>query len=187
MHVAHALALRRLAVAAAALAASLVAHVAATGELHLTPAAPVLWATLLLTAVMCGRRRRFLPRSIGRTALVLALMQAGVHIVMTDAPWALGLAAHDAGAPILDVRSLAVHAAAAVVLVVLLGGLDRCLAAAVAVVRLLIGDPPPARAFGGAGERVVQLVRAPRPRIGAGAMPARGPPGVRPPAAVSIG
>ena len=52
-----ALALRRLAVAAGALAASLLAHRAALGDVAITPSAPVVWTGLLAGVTLVGRRR----------------------------------------------------------------------------------------------------------------------------------
>ncbi len=184
MHVGHALALRRVAVGASALAATLGAHVAATGELHLTRAAPVMWGVLLIAAAMCGARRRFLLRSLGATTLLLVVAQAALHVVMTGAPWAVGMTAH-VGTPLVDARSLVVHAAAALVLTLMLRGLDRMLAAALAVVRLLTADPRPRRTRAGAPERVVAVVRGPHARPLPGPLPARGPPAGLAPAALT--
>ena len=61
LSVTHALALRRLAVAGGALAASLIAHCAAAGDLALTATAPVAWAGLLAVVTLVGARRRLPP------------------------------------------------------------------------------------------------------------------------------
>ena len=52
-----ALALRRLVVAGGALAASLLAHCAALGDVAVTPSAPVVWIGLLAGVTLVGRRR----------------------------------------------------------------------------------------------------------------------------------
>ncbi|MGD9573077.1 MAG: hypothetical protein AB7V62_14425 [Thermoleophilia bacterium] len=183
MHPAHALAVRRVALAAAALGSTLGAHAAAVGGLHLTAAAPVLCGTGLLAAAICGGRRRFLPRGLLHTGALLVGLQAALHIVMTAAPWVFGMAPHGAGVPLADARAMAFHGLAAVVLALLLRGLDLVLAAALAVVRLLGGLPRPGRAPAGP-RRVVAVVRRPHGRPALGPLPARGPPAVTLPAAL---
>ncbi len=175
MQPAHALAVRRVALAAAALGSTLGAHAAAVGGLHLTAAAPVLCGTGLLAAAICGGRRRFLPRGLLHTGALLVGLQTLLHLVMTAAPWAFGMAPHGGGVPLVDARAMAFHALAAVVLALLLRGLDLLLAAALAVVRLLGGLARPGRAPSGA-RRVVAVVRGPHGRPVLGPLPARGPP-----------
>lgn len=86
LSVTRALALRRLVVTGGALAASLVAHCAAAGDLALTATAPVAWAGLLAVATVVGARRSFRPRGLAGSLLAMAGAQAAVHASMTWAP-----------------------------------------------------------------------------------------------------
>ncbi len=134
---AQALAARRAALAASALGATLGAHAAATGGLHLTRAAPFAWGWIILAATICGSRgARFAPRSPLVTLLMLAGLQAGLHLTMTAAPWAFGIAGHH-HAPPAGPTAIAAHAAAAVLLAWLLLRGERLLDAAVRMVRAI--------------------------------------------------
>lgn len=132
----HALALRRAALVGAGFGLTVAAHAAAVDGLRMTPYAPVAWLTLMLGALMCGGRRRFVPRSFGRTFTVLAVVQLVAHLLLMWAPWVVGLVAHHEGA-LVEPRALLVHALGALLLALVLHGADRLLAAAVAVARLL--------------------------------------------------
>ncbi len=176
LSVTHALALRRLTVACGALAASLVAHCAAAGDLALTRTAPVAWAGLLAMVTLVGARRSFRPRGLAGSLLAMASAQAVVHTSMTWAPWAFGLAPHHHDAALITAPALAAHAAAALVLALLAVRLEAWLARAVAAVaavrRWLAPRPAPRRA----GTRPAgRPALAPRPAV-RGAVPCRGPP-----------
>jgi hypothetical protein len=129
MHVVHALAVRRVALTASGLAATLGAHALTAGDLRVSTTAPVLWATLLLAAAMCGGRRALRPRSYPALAVMLAGLQTMLHLVLVTAPWSLGLGPHHHALPPIDARSAALHVAAALVLAVLLRRADLVLAA----------------------------------------------------------
>jgi hypothetical protein len=133
--VTNALALRRLVVAAGALGASVVAHCAAAGDLALTPRAPVAWAGLLAVVTLVGPRRRFRPRGFAGSLAAMAVAQAAVHVAMTWAPWAFGLAPHHHDAALIGPRALVAHALAALALAALAAWLEGWLARAVAVLR----------------------------------------------------
>ena len=75
--VAQAHACRRALLATAALGATLAAHVAGSGGLHLTWSAPVLWAWVIGTAALLGTRTRpWASRSLPRTLGLLLGLQA---------------------------------------------------------------------------------------------------------------
>jgi hypothetical protein len=122
----------------AGLAATLVAHAVAVGDIAVATYAPVTWAMLLLGAALCGSRRTFVSRGFAHTAILLTVVQISLHASSSRGPWAFGLVTHHE-MPLVDLRSLTVHAAAALMLAVLLRGIDRILATAVAFVRLLRG------------------------------------------------
>jgi hypothetical protein len=186
VNVVHALALRRVLLASSAVSATVAAHHASAGGLHLTPAAPVAWGLLITLVVLCGARRRFVPRGVALTALALAVSQACAHAVLTAAPWALGLSAHAGGTPLVDARSFTVHAVAAVFLTLLLAGADRIIAAAAAAARLLAGHLRRRPPRGGPGGRFVLPHRAPRSRRVPGPRSARAPPAASSPVLLGI-
>jgi hypothetical protein len=171
-----ALAVRRGAIAASALAATLTAHAAGTGGLHFVLAAPLWWASLVGLAVLLGRRAGgFRPRRPVATLGLLLLAQAALHLGVSTAPWAFGLEVHHA-TPLLTPAAVAAHVVAALALGALLARLDAILAGLSRAVRVLArllrrsapGRPPRVAAPLGA------LVTA-----GAGVPatpPARGPP-----------
>ncbi|MFN8124017.1 MAG: hypothetical protein U0237_16525 [Thermoleophilia bacterium] len=169
-------AIRRAATFAAALVATLVAHLAA-GGVELMAVAPVVWAgmTGLCTFAAAVRRpARFRARGPAQTCACLVAAQVALHVLMSWAPWAFGLTAHHHGA-MLTAGALVAHGAAAVVLTVLLCAGERLLAAAVAVARILA---PVARRRGhGRPGRVLALVSRIAPSRGvAGSWSSRGPP-----------
>jgi hypothetical protein len=173
-----ALALRRMLVAAAALAATLLAHALVTGGLHVVSGAPALWGCMVLVAGVAGPRRRpWRERGVAGGLLILLPAQILIHLAMGAAPWMFGLYVH--GSPALVTpAAAAAHAGLAVVLAVLLARAERLLSAMQALgcaVRAAIvpqfGQPPrpaPARPRGARGPRQ----RFPR------AFGARGPPPV---------
>ncbi|MFN8122144.1 MAG: hypothetical protein U0237_06895 [Thermoleophilia bacterium] len=174
---AQALAVRRALVAAAALAATVAAHHAATGHTAVYAGTPALWLGIVAVAALVGpRARRFRPRGPAATTAALAAAQVAAHALLTQAPWALGLAGHP-GAPLVTPGALVAHAAAALVLAVLLTGTDAALAALCAAARRIAARlrgarpvPPPR------GDR---LTPAARPEAGRRALPvrsSRGPP-----------
>ena len=70
--VATALALRRQAVAAGAVGASVLAHCAPEHDLVLTGAAPVIWVGILAIVTPLGARHRWRPRGFGGSLAVMA-------------------------------------------------------------------------------------------------------------------
>jgi hypothetical protein len=180
LSVTHALALRRLTVAGGALAASLVAHCAAAGDLALTATAPVAWAGLLAVVTLVGGRRSFRPRGLAGSLVAMACAQAAVHTAMTWAPWAFGLAPHHHEAALITAPALLAHAVAALALALLAVRLEAWLAraiAAVAAVRRLLAPRPAPRPMGTA--LVAGTGLAPRPAA-RGRVPCRGPPPLLP-------
>jgi hypothetical protein len=173
--VTHALAARRLTLGAGALGASALAHRCAVGDMDATPATPVVWTGLLAMLTILGGRVRWRPRGVAATLAIQVAAQAGVHMAMTVAPWAFGLAPHHEPAPVVGPAVLAAHLAAAVVIAVLVARLervlDRALHAVRAVRRWLARRPRPIRPV----PVRVPSARAPRPR-GRVVHVARGPP-----------
>ncbi|WP_217923656.1 hypothetical protein [Miltoncostaea oceani] len=179
MHVVHALALRRVALTATGLAATLGAHALTAGDLRIAATAPVLWATLLLAAAMCGGRRALRPRSYAALAVMLAGAQTLMHLVLVVAPWSLGLAPHHHALPPVDARSAALHLVAALVLAVLLRRADLVLAAittAAAVVGRVLATPTADRPGRRPPERVAAWVAAHRGTTPRRPRTSRGPP-----------
>jgi hypothetical protein len=131
-----ALALRRAAMCAAALGASVGAH-AAAGDLVLTRAAPIAWLTIVGLALLVGpRRARFRARGPAALIALLVPLQALAHAAMSVAPWAFGLSPHHHGGPdpaLLGWGAVAAHLAAALALAALLSWGERLLALALAV------------------------------------------------------
>ncbi len=173
-------AIRRAATFAAALLATLVAHLA-VGGVELMSVAPVMWIGMTglctFAAAVRPRPERFRARGTARTCVCLVAAQAVLHMLMSWAPWAFGLAGHHHAA-LLTPGALVAHGAAAAVLAVLLCAGERLLAAAVAVVRILV---PPARRSRGHGRpgRVLPMVSRVAPSRGvAGSWSSRGPPRV---------
>jgi hypothetical protein len=176
----HALAVRRLAVALGALAASLGAHCGAAGDLAPTGMAPAVWIGFLSMVTLLGARRGWRPRGFAGSLALMLGAQAVLHAAMTAAPWAFGLAPHHAAGAALAPSVLAAHAGAAVVLAALIAWLEAGLGRAIAIVRRVrrwLAARPAAR--GG--------LRAPRPapartprRCEQGRLACRGPPVLRP-------
>ncbi|MGD9695109.1 MAG: hypothetical protein AB7V42_05555 [Thermoleophilia bacterium] len=186
MNSAVALSLRRVALLGTALAMTLAGHAIAEGGLMILPSAPILWAFLVLGAALCGGRGRFTARSLPVTATLLIVTQAALHMAMTAAPWAFGIAVHHEPAALLDLRSFALHACVALLLAVVLRSVDRALAAAVSLIRRFraIGRTAAAPA---ARRRVVAATAPPPGRERGGGRRTRGPPArVRPGRAIPL-
>jgi hypothetical protein len=145
----HALAARRVALGAGALGASALAHRCAVGDMDATRATPVVWLGLLAVLTLLGGRVRWRPRGFAETVAILGAAQAAVHVAMTVAPWAFGLAPHHEPALAVGPAALSAHLAAAVVIAVLVARLervlDRALHAVRAVRRWLTRRPRPPR------------------------------------------
>jgi hypothetical protein len=175
-----ALALRRLTVAGGALAASLLAHCAALGDVAITPSAPVVWIGLLSGVTLVGRRRGWRRRGFGPSLLWMASAQAAVHVAMSTAPWAFGLAPHHELGLGLGTAVVVAHATTALVLAALVTWLETGLERAMALVRRVrcwLADRPTAP--GGLGLAAL-IDRAPRSRP-PGQVACRGPPVLRSP------
>lgn len=131
-----ALALRRLLLCVAALAAALAAHAAGAGRLGLTPAAPLLWAAFAAATVPVGWRRAVAWRERGPAEVLarLAGLQAGLHLAMGAAPWAFGLQTHH-HAPLVTTGALVAHGVAALLLAAALVCAERLLSLAQGVAR----------------------------------------------------
>jgi hypothetical protein len=173
-----ALALRRLAVAAGALAASLLAHCAALGDMAITPSAPVVWVGLLAGVTLVGRRRSWRRRGLAPSLLWMGCAQAIVHVAMSGAPWAFGLAPHHEPGLGLGAGVLVAHAGAALLLAALVTWLETGLERAMALARRLrrwLLDRPLAPAASGLA---ASAHRAPRSRQSV-RIPCRGPPLLR--------
>lgn len=174
---AQALAVRRALLAAAALAATVAAHHAATGHTALYAATPALWLGLLAAATLVGRRARpFRPRGPVAAAATLAAAQLAAHVVLTQAPWALGLAGH-ADVPVFTPEAVVAHAAAALVLALVLAGADAALGILCGAVHRLTAALRGARR--GAARPAEPVPAAARGRVGRTALPvraSRGPP-----------
>jgi hypothetical protein len=176
MHPVRALALRRAAFAASGLLATLMAHAASDGDLHLLPIAPFAWLGMICVAALMMRpSATYAPRSAARTLALLVGVQCLMHLALVGAPWAFGLAGHTHG-PAVTSTAVLTHALAAVALCVLLLRADRLLDAAVAAARLLRRALTPRPAGSPSigpvlGERILSHARR-----AAGAPLARGPP-----------
>ncbi len=179
LHPAGALALRRSIIALVAVLVTMGAHLAGAGHglssVNLSVAA-VAVGTAGLTALLVGRRAgQFRPRGPAATLGTLVVVQAGAHLVMWAAPWVVGLEMHHDVSLVAPAMVLT-HAVATVVLVPLLVGMERVLAALVGVVRRLrrLFVRP---ACGAAWVRLspsARTRRAPAPRVWCA--PVRGPP-----------
>ncbi|MCC6832304.1 MAG: hypothetical protein IT200_13235 [Thermoleophilia bacterium] len=172
-----ALAVRRGLLAAAALTATVAAHHAATGHTGMYAGTPALWLGIVAVAMLAGSRAgRFRPRGPGTAAVTLAAAQLAAHAVLTQAPWALGLTGH-AHVPLVTPGALIAHAAAALLLAVLLTGTDTALAALCGAARRIAaamrGGRPGAPCPGGRAPAAAGL-RARRARVPVRAP--RGPP-----------
>lgn len=176
MHQVRALALRRAAFAASGLLATLTAHAASDGALHLLPIAPFAWLGLTSVAALAMRPGAvYAPRSAVRTMALLLTVQGVMHLALVGAPWAFGLAGHAHG-PAITGTAVLTHALAAVVLCILLRRADLLLGAAVAVARLLRRALAPRLSGPSSGGLLLGGRTPARTRRPARAHLARGPP-----------
>jgi hypothetical protein len=177
MSTTQALATRRAAFAATALAATVVVHAATAGALELLPIAPALWGVLVCAALLCGSRDgAFRLRGAPRTFALLLAGQAALHLVLVKAPWALGVRPHH-DVPLLTCPSLLGHLGVALVLAVALAKGERILVAltrAVAAIRRRLDGRRPRRPVPPA--RLEARVVAPLLPLHISGTPTRGPP-----------
>jgi hypothetical protein len=170
-----ALAMRRIALAGGALAATLAAHAWALGGLTLLPSAPFTWAGILSAAALTGPRRSWRPRGAVRTLGVLVVLQGAAHLAIGVVPWAAGVSGHAAhGAP--GPEQLVPHAIAALGIAVLIARMERWLSRAAAIARRL-------RRWFAAAPRAARATRPLEPgsrrpprRVGGSPRRSRGPP-----------
>ena len=83
---------------AGGLGATLASHAMASGPLEVLPVAPMLWITLVAVAALPGFASRaasaFTSWGTPRIVAVLAAAQIGFHLLLTAAPWTLGVTPH---------------------------------------------------------------------------------------------
>jgi hypothetical protein len=123
-------------VLAGATGSALVAHTVVSGGLLVTPTTPIWWGLLTFVAMLAGRRTGWAPRGFARTLLVLALVQAAVHVAMGAAPWLFGLGFHHESAAISPAMLLA-HVGALLFSAWLIASAERLIDRAMAVVDLV--------------------------------------------------
>lgn len=131
-----ALALRRLLLAASALTGTLVAHALCATGLTIAPAAPAIWGSIVCIAVLAGPRGGSRWRewsALGLLARLLAV-ELSLHLVLTVAPWALGVTPHHSS-PLVTPTIVMAHGAVALLLGLALTGAQGLLSAAQRVVR----------------------------------------------------
>jgi hypothetical protein len=175
---AQALALRRAAFAAAAIAATLAAHRAQDDAMVLSAGClPVLLSVVCIAVLTGPRHGTFSPRGPATTLVVLIVAQALLHLTMSAAPWVFGLTLHHTAA-LVGTRSLVAHLIAALVLTAVLHWWDRVLAGAVSATRVMRRLLRGCRRRGSApGVLRVRVVDRPALRtVFAPACPTRGPP-----------
>jgi hypothetical protein len=172
--------LRRAALWSAALAATLIGHVVATGGLRILPVAPALWIGAVAVTVPLGAvtpaRVTFRAWGPARVLVVLLAAQAALHLAMHHAPALFGLGAHAHG-PLASPAVLAVHAGLAVASTLLVCAGQRMLLRALAVVRALL-PPGPRRPLPRAPRLLIATVAAPRRAEARAPRTSRGPPAV---------
>lgn len=185
-------ALRRAALASAALTATLTAHALSTGGARVLPVAPMMWLSAVALAILPVAARREVTdfRAWSPVTLLGALLggQAALHLLLHAAPWTLGLAVDHAGhGPLLTPRAAITHIVLALVfLAALCAGQDllvRAVAIARAFVRAIRGPQRPRSLARPAGE-AVPGVPLPASQWRRGPRSSRGPP---PPAAPPAG
>ncbi|MGE0027288.1 MAG: hypothetical protein AB7O78_07330 [Thermoleophilia bacterium] len=133
---------RRGVVVAGGLGATLLSHAIASGPVEMLPVAPMLWVTLVALAVLPGFAARaasaFTAWGTPRIVAALAAAQIGFHLLLSAAPWALGVTPHHTLGADLDPRAVAVHLAAALVLTLVIRRGQRWVERAIAVVATLV-------------------------------------------------
>ncbi len=179
LHPAGALAVRRFVIAVIAVVITMGAHLAGAGHgvsaVNL-PVAGIAVGTVGLAALLVGRRSGpFRPRSPIATFAILAAVQAAAHLVMWATPWVVGLEVHHHGALVTPAMALT-HTAATLLLLPVVVGMERILAALVDAVRHLrrLFVRPACGVAWAQRLAVVVLRPAPAPRVWCA--PARGPP-----------
>ncbi|MFN8108571.1 MAG: hypothetical protein U0Y82_01790 [Thermoleophilia bacterium] len=137
MHNVQAHALRRVIVMAAALIATLGAHALTGCGLQLMRAAPFSWGAMLSLAALLGTRRgTFRARTPVGTLCLLVLLEAAMHVALTEAPWLFGIhAGHEVA--LASVTALIVHGAVAFILAPLVWFADQLLDAALGILQRL--------------------------------------------------
>jgi hypothetical protein len=145
-------ALRRAAIAGGALAASLLGHAVAVGGAEILPVAPLLWLGVLSLVILSGAARRsagtFQAWGPLRLLGVLLAGQAGLHLLLHAAPWALGLGVHHTGAALITTSAIVVHLLLSLILLAALCVGQTLLLRALAIARALFArrrPPAPAR------------------------------------------
>jgi hypothetical protein len=136
---------RRGAVATGALGITLGAHALSGTGARPATLAPLLWLAIVAVAVLPrpGSRRatRFAPWGLGRLATTLAVSQIAAHLVLVNAPWALGLVEAHHRCAALTPLALAVHVAGGLTLAVLLRHGEAWMLRALRRVAVLLGVP----------------------------------------------
>ncbi|MFN8121592.1 MAG: hypothetical protein U0237_04090 [Thermoleophilia bacterium] len=180
MHSDLAILTRRVALAGAALGATILGHLSATPSTSVLATAPLMWLAMLLVVVPFGarggRRVTFAAWGPVRTCAALIGLQVVLHLALHGAPWMFGLVVHHEG-PVVTPAGVAVHLAVALLLTLPLCAGQRLLARLLAVVRALLPArrrrslPRPARRLtlppALARRRHVLTVRPPRgPPVG---------------------
>lgn len=132
---------RRAAIAGGALAASLIGHAFTVGGAEILPVAPLLWLGVLSLVLLSGATRRSAGtfRAWGPLRILGALLlgQAGLHLLLHAAPWALGLGVHHAGAALITPSAVVVHLLLALLLLGALCFGQTLLLRALAIARAL--------------------------------------------------
>lgn len=146
MSVQQAAAVRRAALTAGVLCATLAAHRMAGGGLQVVPTAVLTWASLVLLATLTAvRTTRFTPRGPLAWLGVLVAGQTALHLAMTGAPWAFGVVDHHRTA-VVSTAAVLTHLTVAAAWTVVLCGSDALLARACAIGRRLVRAMAPRRA-----------------------------------------
>ncbi|MBJ7456560.1 MAG: hypothetical protein JHC74_10925, partial [Thermoleophilia bacterium] len=131
---------RRAAIAGGALAASLIGHAFTVGGAEILPVAPLLWLGVLSLVLLSGATRSAGTfRAWGPLRILGALLlgQAGLHLLLHAAPWALGLGVHHTGAALITPSAVVVHLLLALLLLAALCFGQTLLLRALAIARAL--------------------------------------------------
>jgi len=167
--------LRRMAMWAAALAATLCGHALTARDVHLLPVAPAVWLGLLGLAALVGSRSgTFTAWGPVRTLTVLLAAQAGLHGLMHWAPWMFGFVEHG-HTPLVTPAALGVHVFLALAMLLPLCAGQRLLERLIAAVRALIPARRP-RTLPRPARRLALRLGAPRVAQARAPRTSRGPP-----------
>jgi hypothetical protein len=138
---------RRGVVVAGGLGATLLSHAIASGPVEMLPVAPLLWITLVAVAVLPGFAARaaaaFTAWGTPRIIAALAAAQIGFHLLLSAAPWTLGVMPHHTLGADLDPRAVVVHLVAALLLTLVIRRGQRWVERAAAVVATVVGVVAP--------------------------------------------